>query len=199
MFYKVVSAIARVVLKLVFRIRVYGENSKIKDFDENYIVCGNHASMLDPVLVAITHNNNIRYMAKKELFDNIFLKFILNNLKAFPVDRRGNSLSAIKKSLKILRNNEILGIFPEGTRVTDKKESAAKGGISVIAIKAKKKILPVYIDSNYKFFSKINIYYGDFINLEEYYDQKLSSEDYIQIGEDILNEIYTLKEDFNEK
>ncbi len=199
MFYTVVAAIARVVLKLVFRIKVYGKNSKIKDFDEGYIVCGNHASMLDPVLVAITHNNHIRYMAKKELYNNVFLKFILDRLRAFPVDREGNSLSAIKNSLKILRNNEILGIFPEGTRVTDKKESSAKGGISAIATKAKKKILPVYIDSNYKFFNKIDIYYGDFIDLEEYYDQKLGSEDYQKISEDIMERIYGLKEEFNEK
>ncbi len=199
MFYKVVSAIARVLLNIVFRINVYGENRKIKDFDDNYIICGNHSSMLDPVLVAITHNNNIRYMAKKELFENIFLKFMLDNLKAFPVDREGNNLSAIKKSLRILRNNEVLGIFPEGTRVTSKKSSSAKGGVSIIATKAKKRILPVYIDSNYNLFGKIDIYYGDFISLDEYYDKKLNSEDYMKIGEDVLKKIYNLKEDFNEK
>lgn len=198
MFYTVVAAIARLLLKLVFRIRVYGENRRIENPEENYIVCGNHSSVLDPVIVAITHNNHIRYMAKKELFDNFFLKFVLNNLRAFPVDREGNSLLAVKKSLRILKNNEILGIFPEGTRVTSREESSAKGGISIIATKAKKKILPVYIDSNYRLFSKVNIYYGDFINLDQYYDKKLGSEDYLRIGEEVMDKIYSLKEDFNE-
>lgn len=196
MFYAVVAVIARIIAKILFRVKVYGENKKV-NISDNYIVCGNHSSMLDPVLVAVTHNNQIRFMAKKELFTNFILKAFFNKLGAFPIDREGNSLTAIKKSLRILKKGEILGIFPEGTRVTDPNLSKAKGGIAVIATKTKKRILPVYIESDYSFMGKVNIYYGEFIDLKEYYDKKLSSEEYVEISNDIMEKIYSLKEDFS--
>jgi len=197
LFYTFAVVIVRFVFKILFRVKVHGKNQNIDMGDNNYIICGNHSSMFDPLLVAVTHNNHIRYMAKKELFDNILLRFILNKLRAFPIDREGNPLTAIKNSLRILINNEILGMFPEGTRVKKPEESSAKGGIAVIAIKSKKPILPVYIDSNYKLFGKVNIYYGDFIHLDNYFNKKLDSEDYNEISENIMNQIYGLKEDFN--
>jgi 1-acyl-sn-glycerol-3-phosphate acyltransferase len=197
LFYSVVVVIVRFVLKIIFRINVYGKNQNVVIKNGNYIICGNHSSMFDPVLVAVTHNNHIRFMAKKELFKNPVFRYVFNKLKAFPIDREGNPLTAIKNSLRILKNNEILGMFPEGTRVKKHEESNAKGGIAVIAIKTKKPVLPVYIDSKYKFFSKVNIYYGDFIHLDEFYGKKLESEDYNEISEDIMDKIYSLKEDFN--
>jgi len=197
LFYSVVVVIVRFIFKIIFRIKVYGKNQNVDMKNGNYIVCGNHSSMFDPILVAVTHNNHIRFMAKKELFKNPVFRYVLNKLKAFPIDRKGNPLTAIKKSLRILKNNEILGMFPEGTRVKKLEESNAKGGIAVIAVKTKKTVLPVYIDSSYKFFSKVNIYYGDFIHLNKYYGKKLEPEDYNEISEDIMDKIYSLKENFD--
>ena len=71
--------------KLVYRLEVQGRENIPKD--NNYIVAPNHLSTLDPPLVSGVLNRGVAYMAKKELFNNIFLRWWLNWLGAFAVDR----------------------------------------------------------------------------------------------------------------
>ena len=96
-------------------------------------------------------------MAKKEIFNNKILSFIVRRLGAFPVSRNEVDISAVKKSLKILKEDRVLGIFPEGTRVNKLDLNNAKAGVSLLAIRSKSPVLPVYIESNYKLFSKVKI------------------------------------------
>ncbi len=72
------------------------------------ILCSNHISLLDPIMLAIAVPRPIIFMAKKELFENKFLARLLYGLGgAFPVDRRGGSdLSSIKMSLRTLKEEK---------------------------------------------------------------------------------------------
>ena len=135
-------------------------------------------------------------MGKKELFENKFLSFVFRNLGAFPVDRQGISLSAIKSSITVLNNNGVLGIYPEGTRIhTGYDEKNAKPGIALIANKAKAKILPVYIKGPYKFRGKIEIFFGKEKDYFENFTGKPNTEVYTEIGKEILKDIYNLQND----
>jgi 1-acyl-sn-glycerol-3-phosphate acyltransferase len=154
--------------------------------------------MFDPIIIAITFKGNISFMAKKELFKNKFLASFNRGLGAFPVDRSGNSLSAIKNSLKILRGNNTLGIFPEGTRMEQYDESSVKGGIGMLAVKSKATILPVYIESKFKLFSRVDIYYGKKYDFKDLNPKELESSDYVQISKDIMSNIYSLKNEDGE-
>ena len=81
MFYKIVKAIVFVILNILFRIKVhYKENSLINE-GEPLVLCANHSSWFDPFIVAITFKDEISYMAKKELFENSFLRFLLTKIK----------------------------------------------------------------------------------------------------------------------
>jgi 1-acyl-sn-glycerol-3-phosphate acyltransferase len=151
--------------------------------------------MLDPFLVAISFKDNLRYMAKKELFEYKILNFLLPKVGVFPVDRSGNSLTAIKNSIKILKDNQTLGIFPEGTRIKEYDENSVKGGIGMLAVKSKASILPVYIEPGFKPFGRLNIYYGERYSCHND-KEKFHSEDYMEISKDIMNRIYHLKEAF---
>lgn len=196
MFYKVVKIIAIIILKILFRIKVhYKENSRINE-GEPLVLCANHSSWFDPFIVAITFKDEISYMAKKELFENSILRFLLTRIKVFPVDREGNSLTALKNSLRILKNNDTLGIFPEGTRVKGFNEKAVKGGIGMLVVKSKATVLPVYIDSKYRLFSRVDIYYGDKYDYNHLDKNTLDSKNYTDISIDIMKRIYNLKEDF---
>lgn len=193
MFYKIVLVILKVLVFFIFDVKIHNKENLDKT-SGGLIVCGNHISMIDPVILAISTKRSIHYMAKKELFENKFWSFIFRNLGAFPVDRQGVSLSAIKSSLKVLNNDGVLGIYPEGTRV--KKgydESNAKAGIALIANKAKVKILPVYVEGPYKFRGKINFYIGKEKDYFENYSGKMDTEKYTEIGKEILKDIYSLK------
>lgn len=193
MFYKVVVNILRVLVFLVFDLKVHNKEN-LDNTEGGLIVCGNHISMIDPVILAVSTKRQIHYMGKKELFENKFLAYIFRKLGAFPVDRQGVSLSAIKSSLNVLNKDGVLGIYPEGTRVkSGYDENNAKAGIALIANKAKVKILPVYLEGQYKFRGKINFYIGKEKDYFQNYEGKMNTEKYTEIGKDILKDIYNLK------
>ena len=198
MFYKFIRIIAIIILKILFRIKVhYKENSLINE-GEPLVICANHSSWFDPFVVAITFKDEINYMAKKELFDNSILRFLLTRIKVFPVDREGNSLAALKNSLKILKNNNTLGIFPEGTRVKGFSETSVKGGIGMLVVRSKATVLPVYIDSKYKLFGRVDVYYGEKYDYNHLDKSALDSKQYTDISVDIMRRIYDLKNVFTD-
>jgi 1-acyl-sn-glycerol-3-phosphate acyltransferase len=191
MLYNIVRNLLLVISHIVFRIKVHSEDNRINT-GEPLIICSNHRTVFDPVMIAITFKGKIRFMAKKELFKNRFIGAFNRGLGAFPVDRSGNSLAAIKNSLKILRGNNTLGIFPEGTRMEKYDESAVKGGIGMLAVKSKSTIMPVYIESKFKLFSRVDIYYGKKFDFRDLNPKELESSDYVQISKDIMRNIYSL-------
>jgi len=186
-FYKVVKNSIRFLLSLIYRIEIQGKENI--PMEGKSIVCSNHLNLLDPLLIGTCLRRKINYMAKEELFSNKVFALILNKLGVFPVKRSGADISAIKTALKVLKSNEIFGIFPEGTRSKDGEEVDAKPGLAMISIKAKSPIIPVAIVGNYKPFSKIKIIIDKPIDLSHYYDQKISTEEYQQLSQNVLNHI----------
>ncbi len=175
----------------IFRLKVYGIENIPQD--GKAVVCANHASMLDPVFLGLSIKRQIYFMTKKEMFKNKILSFILLKLGTIPVDRDGADLSAVKKSLKVLKENNLLGIFPEGTRVEGLSLDNAKPGIGMICVKGNSPIIPVYIDTTYKYFSRVNIHIGEPIDFSNFYGKKLSVNEYTDISKTILEKIYELK------
>jgi 1-acyl-sn-glycerol-3-phosphate acyltransferase len=186
-FYRFAKFVVRIYYNLLFKVEIKGEENI--PADSGYLVAPNHLSMHDPPLLGgFFPRFDLYAMSKKEAFDVWILKPILPRINVFPVDREGNDITAIKTSLKILKRGEGLLIFPEGTRnkKTDGTPLPAKPGVALIAIKAKVPVLPVTVDSSYKLFSKIKITYHPPVSLEEYYGQKLDTETYQKITQDIL-------------
>ena len=98
--------------KLVYRLEVQGKENIPKD--NNFIIAANHLSTLDPPLVCAIMNRGVAYMSKIELFENPFLRWWLNWLGAFAVDREHVSVSTMKTVKAIKKTNWVLGIFPQG-------------------------------------------------------------------------------------
>lgn len=155
MLYNFAVVLLKIICIPIFRIRVKGlENMEETD---KVIVCANHKSLLDPIFLAISMPQRIYFMAKKELFDKPLLGGLLRALGAFPVDRFGRDLKALRASVALVNEDKILGIFPEGTRVKEAKRENVKDGVAFIALKAKADIMPVEIISTYKPFRKSEI------------------------------------------
>lgn len=155
MLYNFAVVLLKIICIPIFRIRVKGLEN-IEETDK-IIVCANHKSLLDPIFLAISLPQRIYFMAKKELFDKPLLGGILRALGAFPVDRFGRDLKALRASVSLVNEEKILGIFPEGTRVKEAKRENVKDGVAFIALKAKADIMPVEIISTYKPFRKSEI------------------------------------------
>lgn len=193
MFYKIVVAILKVLVFIVFDLKIHNKE-RIDKSEGSLIVCGNHISMLDPVILAVSSKRQIHFMGKKELFDKKVFGYLFRKLGAFPVDREGVSMSAIKSSMAVLKDNKVLGIFPEGTRVKKYDENNAKPGIALIANKTKASIMPFYIKGTYKFRGKIEIFFGEDKNYFENVEGKIGTETYSEIGKQILRDIYNLSD-----
>ena len=177
---------------LLYNYRVIGSDNVPKD--GGYIVCANHVSAIDPILVGVSLRKSMYFMAKSELFKNVFLRTLLNWINVFPVKRGEADIRSIKTSLKLLGSGKVLGLFPEGTR-NKTSEIVAEPGIAMLAVKSKVPVLPVAIISSYKFFKKTKIVIGKPIELTEYHGRKLLNEDYQKISHDIMNIINGLKRD----
>ncbi|MBS4536255.1 1-acyl-sn-glycerol-3-phosphate acyltransferase [Clostridium sp. D2Q-14] len=191
-FYNFIRNLASVVFNFFYKIKIHGDKNILKD--SKVLICSNHTHDFDPIILGIVFNTRqIHFMAKKELFKYKLAALFMRKLGAFPIDRNGADLSAIKKALKLLKSNKALGIFPEGTRVKRGMKGKAKSGIAMIAIKSKAPVLPVYIDTNYKIFSKVDVYIGQPIDLSKEKKGKLNMEDYKSLSDNIINEIYDLK------
>lgn len=188
--YHLIKFLVKVFYGLIYRIRLEGLENIPKD--EGFIVAPNHIHYADPLIVGAYYPGFINVMAKKELFKNPLLAKIISIMGAFPVDRQGNDIRAIKQSLKVLKAKQPLLIFPEGTRnkLPGKEHGDGKPGVPLIAMRSKVRIVPVTIDSSYKLFSLVRIIYHPPVSLEAYYGQKLATEDYIPIINEILDIIY---------
>jgi 1-acyl-sn-glycerol-3-phosphate acyltransferase len=185
-----VKSIAFVIFHIIFRIKVEGKNNVPSE--GRLVLCSNHQSNWDPLVIATVFSRKISWMGKKELFDNAFLKVFLTALQVFPVDRHVTDIGAVKKALRILKSDDVLGIFPEGTRVKEFNPENAKAGVALLALKSGSPVIPVYIKANYKLFSKLYISIGEPIDYKKEYPGKLDMEQYGSISQDILAKIYAL-------
>lgn len=189
--YNITKIVASLIFRLIYRIEVHGRENIIKD--GRLILCSNHTNNLDPLILSIVFPRQVCWMAKKQIFKNKIVAYLLNKIGTFPVDREESDLSAIKNALRVLKADGVLGIFPEGTRVKEINIENAKPGIALISIKSKSPVLPVYIEGNFKPFSKIKVSFGKLIDYSNSYDKKLNTEDYRLLSQDILQSIYSIK------
>ena len=128
-------------MKLIYRIEIYGLENVPKD--NAYIVAPNHLSTLDPPMLAGVLPRPVAYMAKKELFENPFMRWWLDWLGAFAVDRENLSVSTIRTVLTIKKTDWVFGIFPQGTRQEPGVISNVTKGFASLAKTTKCGILPV--------------------------------------------------------
>lgn len=150
-------------LRLLFPMEVIGREQVPES--GALIVYGNHISLRDPITVAIGFKRPIHYMAKKELFQRPFFEKLFRALGAFPVDRGGSDMNAIRSALSVLKEDQVLGIFPQGTRDLSKGRLKMENGVSLIALKSQATLIPVYIDG-YRFLRKNRLIIGKPIVLE---------------------------------
>ncbi|MDP4132383.1 MAG: lysophospholipid acyltransferase family protein [Bacillota bacterium] len=190
MFYKFVIGAARFLVRLLFTYST-PNNSNVPD-KGGFIICSNHSSNWDPIFIAISVRRRLSFMAKKELFKNKIFGILLSSLGAFPLDRSKNDVGAVKTAIKVLKDGNVLLIFPQGKRCKMKDEIAAKHGAIKIAIIAGVPILPVGITESHKLFRRVNVNIGKPIDYSQYKGTKLTDEDCDKLSSELMKEINKL-------
>ena len=177
--------------KILYPTKVIGKKNLPKG---SCIIASNHTSNLDALVFALNTWEKKYYLAKKELFKKKFNAFFLKKFGAIKIDRQTSDVSAIKNSLKVLKNGKKLVIFPEGTRVNNENMELGqvKQGVSMFAIKAKTQIVPMFLYRRPKMFRRNKIFIGKPFSLDEFYDKRLDNETLSQatlIVEEKMNEL----------
>lgn len=152
------------------RIRVTGLENVPKE--GGYIVCSNHIAAKDVFLIGASFRRQLRFIAKKELFSIPIVGSVMKAFGAVKLDRGGKDVAAIKKSVEVLKEGDLLAIFPQGHRYpgVDPRKTEVKNGVSLIAYRSGADILPVFIqtkNNRYRIFRRVNIIIGKPIRNEE--------------------------------
>ncbi len=163
----------------------------------NVILVANHNSNWDPVLLAFSITRPICFMAKHNLFKYSWSAGLFSMLNAFPVERDKFDRSAIRKALTILKEDKVLGIFPEGERKAVNSEISPKNGAALLAIKSNSPIIPIACIGTSRilpmgWFRSLKIRIGTPIYNDIIRSGKVSSESLDILSKHIANEIQEL-------
>ena len=155
-----------VVSKILFFVRIEGRENIPKD--RNCVMMGNHQCILDPLMLALcVPDREIHFMGKKELWNNKLLGWAFTKVHGFPVDRGNMDMGAIRTAMNVLKEGDTLGIFPEGTRSRTGHMLPLLGGASMLALRSRCDVIPVYIDGNYKLFRRMVVRVGEPVAMDD--------------------------------
>ena len=150
--YGLVRVLAVLVGKCCFGLRIDGRQHWPRE--GGVLVCANHQSSLDPVLVGMTCSRRMNFLARKTLFQNRAFAWLIRAQDAIPVDREGSGFGGLKESLRRLRRGELVLIFPEGTRTPDGIVQPLKPGFVAMARRSGVPIVPVGIEGAFQAWPK---------------------------------------------
>lgn len=152
LFYRAVRIPLSACFKAVYKPTVTGkENIPEKG---RIILAGNHTNYFDCLLVAGATKRCVHYLAKDELMKGP-LKLIFGSLGIIPVNRRQKDKAALETAEAYLRDEKLIGIFPEGTiNRTDDIIMPFKFGAVKMAKDTETAIVPFVISGKYKPFKK---------------------------------------------
>lgn len=188
---KLVRVIVRTAIRLyfiiVYRVKVIGTENIPKDKTQPLIYCGNHRTYADPPLIVVTAKRHVRFLAKEELKKNPFFAFLGVVFDGIYVKRDAKDVSALKTTLKALKDGESIALFPEGTRNGMKKGEKVKDGAAFFAVRTGAKVIPVGISGGEKPFKKMIIKYGEPLDFSSRNKDELD-----QVTNEIMEKIFEL-------
>jgi len=137
---------ALLLYRLVFRLKIYGlENIPARG---GFILACNHISLADPPLVGATVPRRVHFLAKRELFQNPILGFIIRNLNSHPIKRGVFDKKIVELVKGIIDAGEPVIIFPEGHRSRDGHFLPPRPGVAIMARTCQTTVIPAYISGS---------------------------------------------------
>ena len=137
----------RVVFSKTLRIRTLGLDAAHRT--GGYLLACSHVSHLDPFCLGAVLPRKIGWMARVEFYRRSWAMWMLRAVHAFPVNRQGVPVRAIKTALARLTRGEVVGVFPEGEIKTGLpsvlRGGSIKRGVCLLAARSGCPVLPCVI------------------------------------------------------
>ena len=114
------------------------------------LLIANHQSFFDPLLVGLASRRQLCYLARKTLYKNPALAWMIRCLNAFPIDQEGVGKEGLKATLEMLHSGRAVLVFPEGERTGDGVMQPLKPGVQLLVKRAGAPVIPVGIAGAYE-------------------------------------------------
>lgn len=194
--YRFLKATIGPIIKFCMRVKTFGSENEQKN--GALIVCANHTAMLDVLSLAVSFKRQLRFLAKRELFKIPLLSQLISALGAYGVDRGKGDIGAIKKTLSILGEENIVAVFPQGTRYAgvDPAQTEIKSGVGMMVYRSKADVQPVFIrvkHYKYRFLRKKEVIIGKPIKYEEFGFANGGTDEYEKAARLVFDRILALR------
>jgi 1-acyl-sn-glycerol-3-phosphate acyltransferase len=149
MFYEVMKhAVLGPPLRVLYRPTVEGLEHTPEEGPA--ILASNHLSFSDSIFLPLVVDRRITFLAKSDYFTGPGMKGwmtkqFMDAAGQVPIDRSGGqaSLAAINTGVRVLREGNLLGVYPEGTRSPDGRLYRGRTGPARMALAAPAPVIPV--------------------------------------------------------
>ncbi len=177
--YNCIVIFLRGVLKIFIGFKIAGSDNIPSD--GAFLLCANHHSNMDPVLIAAATPRQLTFMAKDELFHIPVLGAFIKKFGAFPIKRGKGEAAAVMATLKILKKGGGTLIFPEGKRMKKGERKQINPGIIRLSAQTGAPIIPAFV-------GKRRVIYGEplIYNLD-------TESDIQSIADELMETIYSLE------
>ncbi|MCD6578759.1 1-acyl-sn-glycerol-3-phosphate acyltransferase [bacterium] len=213
-FYKIGILILRILFFFYLNFK-YKFKTKIPKGPKIYAV--NHPTEYDAFPALILAPDFVHTMINEEIWELLFPNIIFNLTSQIKIIRGADSHKTIFKCLEILDKSEAILIAPEGEKIVKQGKVRAKKGVIRLALEKKVPIIPMAVWLDNKDIIIRNIYYkklkkmgylhspkfranygcvfGEPIYLDEYYEKKLSMDNYQELANMVMRKIYNLSKE----
>ncbi|MBN2293396.1 MAG: 1-acyl-sn-glycerol-3-phosphate acyltransferase [Pirellulales bacterium] len=144
LWYSSIKRVLQLLWVVIYGVRFSGTHNI--PADGGVLMVSNHQSHLDSPLIGCCCPRYLHQMAKKSLFNFAPFGWFIRSLGAFPVDRKGSPLGGIKEAMRLLKQGEMVLMFPEGSRTLDGQIDKLMNGFTTVAVRTKAAILPLAIE-----------------------------------------------------
>lgn len=152
-------------------------NKEQLNMDAPYILIANHQSMLDPLYISYAcKKHEIRWLGKKEIGKMPVISWFAKKMDMIHVDRHNTDMAAMRACIGAVKNGQVLGIFPEGTRHQPDLMHEVESGTAFIALRAGVPLLPVYTTRRISFFRRAHTYVGQPMDISDLKAQGMNTE-----------------------
>lgn len=127
------------------------------------VIVANHTNMRDPIALFVAFwYRRVHTITLQELFINKLSGWFFRHVLCIPVNRENFNMQTFRTATEVLKEGELLSIFPEG-HINDDKSTiqSFKSGATLMALNAKVPIIPVYLSPYTKWYKRTVIVMGE--------------------------------------
>lgn len=187
MFYRFIRRMFIILASVIMPIRVVGRENINRA--GGYILACNHQTSMDIPALIVSCKRTIHFMAKSSFFDHKILGYFFSKMKAFPVHTKTGDVESLRHAMKVLKGEQVLGIFPQGRRVKSSpviKREDLLSGIALIALKTRVPIVPCMLEKKPLLFRRNTLHVGEAITMDKYQGRRVNND----LLQEVTNELF---------